>query len=319
MGLEFQTRTSDKESVKLARVSGIYSGLGRTLRGFVWLLALALPAVFSATFFAVSVGPAQAAETVRFSDLQIALDDDEVTAGRKASLIRSLDEKELQAFVVEMAKAFPAKASFEAGQALRTIEILRRHKSFSKSDAKLLLVALGKQKTETSFDGRLRAMRIRLAALSGELSRANLDLELSFLTETKRPSADRLAVIGALTDAMTELGQKPSAELLEKLLSNDVYEIRIHAVDWFRLSLPLSLADRIKFLKTAIRIGPYQARERAYQALLDLEDKDFLATYKAIAGAANGVSCVLDSNEKTRKLCQEADAKALKLEKGKAE
>ena len=319
MGLEFQTRTSDKKTVKLARVSGIYIGLGRTLRGFVGALLLALSALVCAALFAAHVESAHAAESVRFADLQIALDDDEVTAGRKASLIRSLDEKELQAFVVEMAKAFPAKTSFEAGQALRTIEVLRRHKNFSKSDAKTLLLSLGKQKTETSFDGRLRAMRIRLMAISGELSRANLDLELAFLTEAKRPSADRLAVIGALTDAMTELGQKPSAELLEKLLSNDVYEIRIHAVDWFRLSLPLSVPDRIKFLKTAIRMSPYQARERAFQALLAFEDKEFLATYKAIAGAANGVSCVLDTNEKTRKLCQDADAKALKLEKGKAE
>jgi hypothetical protein len=311
MGLEFQTGTSDRKYVNLARVSGIYIGLGCALRAVVMMLAFSL--LSGKPFFAF------ATSTVRFGDLQIALDDDEVTASRKASLIRSLGEKEVKAFVVEMAKVFPAETSFEVGQALRTIEVLRRNKSFTKSDAKVLLVSIGKQKTETSFDGRLRALGIRLRAVSGDLNKASLDQELAFLAEAKRPSADRLAVIGALTDAMTEIGQKPSAEHLEKFLANDVYEIRIHAVDWFRLSLPLPVSDRIKFLKTAIRISPHQARERAFQALLSFDDKDFLATYKAIAGTANGVSCVLDANEKTRKLCQDADVKASSLEKENAE
>lgn len=301
--------------MKTARVSGIYLVLARTLRTVCFAFAL----VF--TFELLSPGFSMADGTVRFSDLQIFLDDDEVTAGRKASLIRSLNEKELQAFVVEMAKVFPAKTSFEAGQALRTIEVLRRHKSFAKSDAKVLVTSLATQKTETSFDGRIRAMRIRLMAVSGDLSKSILDQELSFLTEANRPSADRLAVIGALTDAMTELGQKPSTETLEKLLSNDVYEIRIHAVDWFRLSLPLPSAERIKFLKTAIRVSPFQARERAYRALLSSEDKEFLAIYKAVAGPGNGTSnnginCAVDSNEKTKKLCLDAESKALMLEKG---
>lgn len=289
----------------------IYSIFGRTLRSIVLVLVLALVAGKSVSVFASS--------TLRFADLKIALDDDEVTASRKASLIRFLNEKELQAFVVEMAKVFPATASFEVGQALRTIEVLRRHKSFSKSDAKVLVLAVGKQKTETSYDGRLRALRIRLQALSGDLNQARLDQERSFLAESKRPSADRLAVIGALTDAMVVLNQKPAVEFLEKLLASDVYEIRMHAVDWFRLSLPMPMADRIKFLKTAIRVSPYQARERAFRAFLSFDDKSFLATYKAIAGAANGINCTLDANEKTRKLCQEADAKAMKLNKGKAE
>jgi hypothetical protein len=303
--------------VKTARVSRIYLALGRTLRSvcFAFTFAVAIAFLIELAWPEGSF----ANGTVRFSDLQIVLDDDEVTAGRKASLIRSLNEKEIQAFVVEMAKIFPAKTSFEVGQAIRTIEVLRRHKGFSKSDATVLLTSLAKQKTETSFDGRLRAMRIRLMAVSGELNKTVLEQELSFLTEAHRPSADRLAVIGALTDAMTEIGQKPSVEVLEKLLANDVYEIRIHAVDWFRLSLPLPVSERIKFLKTALRVSPFQARARAYLALLSTDEKDFMATYKAVAGPANGISCVLDSNEKTRKLCQDAEAKALKLEKGKAE
>jgi hypothetical protein len=317
MGLQFQTRTSDRKIVKTARFSGIYLALARTLRAVGFAFALAF------LFELSSPGLSMANDTAKFSDLQIALDDDEMTAGRKASLIRSLNEKELQAFVVEMAKVFPTKTSFEAGQALRTIEALRRHKSFTKSDAKALVTSLAKQKTETSFDGRIRAMRIRLMAVSGDLNKSLLDQELSFLSESNRPSADRLAVIGALTDAMTEIGQKPSAEILEKLLANDVYEIRIHAADWFRLSLPLPAAERIKFLKTAIRVSPFQARERAYRALLSSEDKEFLAIYKAVAGPGSGsegtgINCALDSNEKTRKLCQDAEAKALMLEKGKA-
>jgi hypothetical protein len=303
--------------VKTAWVSGIYLASARTPRTVGFAFALAF------LFQLLSPGFSMANDTAKFSDLQIALDDDEVTAGRKASLIRSLNEKELQAFVVEMAKVFPAKTSFEAGQALRTIEVLRRHKSFAKPDAKVLVTSLAKQKAETSFDGRIRATRIRLMAVSGDLNKSILDQELSFLAEANRPSADRLALIGALTDAMTELGQKPSVETLEKFLANDVYEIRIHAIDWFRLSLPLPLADRIRFLKTAIRVSPFQARERAYRALLSSDDKEFLAIYRAVSGPINGsevtvINCALDSNEKTRKLCQDAEAKALMMEKGKA-
>lgn len=295
--------------MNLTRVSRICLGFGRAI------LTVGVAIALAKTYTAL----AEPSSSVKFSDLQVALDDDEATAGRKSSLIRSLNEKELNTFVVEVGKLFPAKTSFEVGQALRTIEVLRRHKSFTKSDARILLVALGKQNTETSFDGRLRAMRIRLLAVSGELNKTILDQEFVFLTETKRPSADRLAVIGALTDAMTELGQKPSVEILEKLLANDVYEIRIHAVDWFRLSLPLPTAERIRFLKTAIRVSPFQARERAYRALLASEDRDFVTVYKSIAGPANGINCALDAIDKTRKLCQEAEDKALKLEKGKAE
>ncbi len=259
------------------------------------------------------------AEMTRFSELQIALDDNEVTAGRKAALIRSLNEKELQTLVVEVSKLFPAQSSFDVGQALRTIEVLRRHKQFSKSDAKLLLAALSKQKAETSFDGRIRGLKLRLLAVSGEPTKTDFDREILFLSESKRPSADRLAVIGALTDAMTDLGQKPTVETLEKLLSSDVYEIRIHAIDWFRLSQPSAIAEKTRFLKTAIRVSPFQARERAYRALLSFDDKEFLAIYKAIAGITNGVVCSADTNEKTRKLCQDADTRATKLEKGTAE
>lgn len=299
--------------------------MSRTLTGAA-LAAVAL-AVFSSAVAhaqAVEKKPEKPTEKTsekpsdKFADLQIAVDDDEVTSGRKASLIRALNRSELEAFVSEMSNVFPIKASFEVGQALRTIEIIRRHKDFSKADAKVILGALSKQTSETSYDGRIRALRVRLKGVAGDLSKTEIEQELTYLNEAKRPSADRLAVLGALTDAMTEIGQKPPVEILEKLLGNDVYEIRIHAIDWFRLSRAIPIAEKIKFLKLAIRVSPYQARERAYRALLSYDDKEFISVYSAIAGPSNGVSCVVDANEKTRKLCQDADARAISLQKAKA-
>lgn len=253
----------------------------------------------------------------QFSELMIQLEDDEVTAGRKASLIRSLSEKELETFILESAKWIPAESGFALGRWIRSIDILSRNKKFRPSDAKAVLALLSKQQRGFGLEGKMRSLSLRLKAKAGDFSSELVKNELLFLADAKVPSADRLSTLGALTDGMQEAGVKPQVSDLEKLLQNDVYEIRMHAVDWFRI-LEYPEKEGYRFLKAAIKVNPYQVRERVYRYLASLSDKDFLATYKESAGAKNGISCVLDKSEVTRKLCETLEARAAQLGKKEA-
>lgn len=249
------------------------------------------------------------AKTTQFDELVIQLDDDEVTASRKASLLRALSEKEIEKFIKESSEWIPAKSGYEVGRWLRSIEVISRGKAFHAAEAKSALAILAKQRKGYGLDGRLRALGLRLKAKAGELNSEVISKELQYLLDVKVPSADRLATIGALTDAMQEAGVQPSIQDLEKLLASEVYELRMHAVDWFRI-LEFSEKDRRQFLKVAIKANPYQVRERVYRYLANLDDKAFRGLYDEVVGPKNGVSCVMDRNEATRKLCNEAVARA---------
>lgn len=273
------------------------------------MLLIAIPVAFAA-----DPKPTATAKPTQFDELVIQLDDDEVTAGRKASLIRSLSEKELDKFIAESGAWLPAASGFELGRWIRSIEMLSRNKAFRAGDAKTVLGILSQQQRGFGMDGKMRALSLRLKAKAGELNSDAVKNEIKFLQDSKVPSADRLAAIGALTDGMQESGGKPSIQDLEKLLANDVYEIRMHSVDWFRIN-EYPEKDRYRFLKTAIKVNPYQVRERVYRQLAAMEDRDFAATYREVAGAKNGISCVLDKSEVTRKLCESIEARALQLGK----
>lgn len=249
-----------------------------------------------------------------FDEVVIHLDDDEVTAGRKASLLRSLDEKEIEKFIAESAAWIPAASGFELGRWIRSIDNLSRNTSFRAKDAKALIEILKKQKRGFGLDGRFRSLSIRLHSKANILDSDAISREWSYLSDKKVPSADRLAVVGALTDSMQEVGVRPTISDLEKLLVNDVYEIRMHAVDWFRIT-DFSEKDRYRFLKIAIKANPYQVRERAYRFLASLEDKEFLGFYGEVAGAKNGISCILDKSEVSRKMCEEVEARATQMRK----
>lgn len=264
------------------------------------------PTVAAPVLSTVASGPSK---STQFDDLVIQLEDDEATSARKASLLRALSEKEIGRFIKETAAWIPAASGFELGRWVRSIEIVSRSKQFRSDDAKAVLAILAKQQKGFGLDGKMRALRLRLTARAGGLSSDVIKKEFLSLQDTKLPSAERLVAIGALTDAMQEAGVQPSAQELEKLLASEVYEIRMHAVDWFRI-LEFGEKDRRQFLKVAIKSNPYQVRERVYRYLESLDDKAFHAIYSDVAGAKNGISCVMDRSEVTRKLCDEAAARA---------
>lgn len=264
------------------------------------------PTVAAPVLSTVASGPSK---STQFDDLVIQLEDDEATSARKASLLRALSEKEIGRFIKETAAWIPAASGFELGRWVRSIEIVSRNKQFRSDDAKVVLAILAKQQKGFGLDGKMRALRLRLTARAGGLSSDVIKKEFQSLQDTKLPSAERLVAIGALTDAMQEAGVQPSAQELEKLLASEVYEIRMHAVDWFRI-LEFGEKDRRQFLKVAIKSNPYQVRERVYRYLESLDDKAFYAIYSDVAGAKNGISCVMDRSEVTRKLCDEAAARA---------
>jgi hypothetical protein len=260
------------------------------------ILLLAIPVVFAAN------------KPSRFDELVIQLDDDEVTAGRKAALLKSLSQKEMERFISDSAQWIPAATGFELGRWIRSIDLLSRNKDFGPSAAKSVIEILAKQKRGFGLDGKVRSLTVRMQSKAQQLNTDFVDQEWNYLSDKKVPSSDRLAVIGALTDSMQETGIRPSVIELENLLANDVYEIRMHAVDWFRVT-EFSLKDQIRFLKVAIKAQPYQVRERVFRYLSNLEDKDFVPIFQQVAGSKNGVSCVLDKSEVTRKLCEKSESR----------
>lgn len=112
--------------------------------------------------------------------------------------------------------------------------------------------------------GRDVARRLKeQGAVSGRLTPAQVDTELKIAHDSKRPSAERLASAAAVMNACAEFHYQPTLKQLESLLKSDVPELRILAVDWFRLAQPADAKLRASFLKQARETKPRQVRERA--------------------------------------------------------
>ena len=108
-----------------------------------------------------------------------------------------------------------------------------------------------------------------LAAKVGKLDTARIESELNFIADEKSDSVERVGMAGALVDAMSDTPNgetKPTIAQLEKLLKNDISDIRILAVDWFRMAPPPDPSDRIRFLIAALKTNPRQVTESAARA-----------------------------------------------------
>lgn len=82
-------------------------------------------------------------------------------------------------------------------------------------------------------------------------------------------SVERLARAAALVDSMSDASigkMAPTIAQLERLLKNDVTDIRRLAVDWFELSPPTDPEERTRFLISALSTKPRQVREIAIHA-----------------------------------------------------
>ncbi len=161
-------------------------------------------------------------------------------------------------------------------RAILSFEVIRGNNEFDKTTARAMLKAVTDARVGRPIDQSKaldsiveKRLVLFLAAKVGQLDAARIESELNFIADEKRDSVERVGMAGALVDAMGETAKgevKPTAAQLEKLLKNDVSDLRILAVDWFRLAPPADPGDRTRFLIAALKTNPRQVSESASRA-----------------------------------------------------
>lgn len=281
-------------------------GMGTRLK--TSFITTVVATVFALSFQSVSVSSAQTAGSIL--DL-LASGEVQIEEGR--SRLMKLSVAEMQAFVMEAPSRLDLKFE-KRPSVLFAFEILSRRQEFSKkmatdvlkslkaSRAGIGVAAVASEGSPVRSESRLALF---LAARAGVLTQAMIEEELKFVDQAAKPSADRLAKLGALIDAMSEAGLNPSSAQLEKLLQNDVFEIRMLAVDWFRLHTPKNTADRKRFLQKAVKATPVQVRERAYRTIAGWSADDV----KALGADVVLKTCEKDASSVIRSACSEIRSK----------
>ena len=215
-----------------------------------------------------------------------------------------LSISDMQSFVSQAALRLDSKAEKRAATVF-AYEILSRRPDFTKQMAADVLAQLkvAKDGPSARSEGRLALF---LTARAGTLTDSKIVDGLKFVNQGSFSSVDRLAKLGALVDAMSEAGRRPTAAQLEKLLQNDVFEIRMLAVDWFRMQPPENMADRKRFLQQAVKASPVQVRERAYRTVASWSSDDV----RAIGPDIISKNCEKDGSPTIRTACGEIRSKA---------
>jgi hypothetical protein len=215
----------------------------------------------------------------------------------------AMSKADLARFMVEAKARTLSKDRF---QVVRAFDVLRRRKDFDAALAEQMKQVL---KTDPTVDILEERLGLLLEAKSGKLTPAKIQAELQFAALASEPSARRLARLTALTDAMHSVGLSPTVAQLEVLLQNDVYEIRMHAVDWFRISTPVDLKERGRFLKRALSSKPVQVRERAFRTIASWPASEVQALKDVDALPAK---CATDTSAIIREACIDIREKALR-------
>ena len=184
--------------------------------------------------------------------------------------LQTFTKTEIAEFI-EASKSWVTLTTGVRHRVLMTFDVLRRSKSFDQQAAvsmlKVIALRPAKKVEMSAMDSTVeQRLVIFLAAKSGQLNAARLKVEFAAIADRSKSSIERLARAGALTDAMTGEGLKPTTAQLEQLLKNDVSDIRMLSVDWFRLAPPVDAKDRAKFLVAALATNPIQVIERAKRA-----------------------------------------------------
>lgn len=223
----------------------------------------------------------------------------EVGADEARQILFQMSNEDMTAFSSAALEWFRSGEAQKVRAATWSLEILARRKEFSVVNAGLILDGLASSKTE--IDSRLE---VRLLAKADRLSVSRIQELIQESSKGPGPSAPRLATLGVLTDILSEKGVSPNLLQLETLLKSDVFEIRMHAVDWFRLSPLSSVQERAKFLEQAFAVKPVQARERAYRTLASWPGDEVRAILKASPKLVSR-SCEKDKSPSIRAACLE--------------
>jgi hypothetical protein len=258
--------------------------------------------VFVLVAFAVSMsfGVSTSFAAASFEPIFRALTGGEVERDAARSKLLAMSREQVARFLEEAKGRTATKNRF---QVVRAFDVLRRRPDFDAATAEMMIQIL---KTAPKNDVLEERLALILEAKAGALTPAKIQSELQFTTLVTEPSTRRLGRLTALTDAMDANGMKPTAAQLESLLQNDVFEVRIHAVHWFRLAPPADLKERIHFLKLALGSKPVQVRESAYQTIASWSAVDVQALQK---GDVLSVKCAADPSTIIRGACAEIQEK----------
>lgn len=236
----------------------------------------------------------------------------EVGAEDARQILFQMSNDDMTAFSTAALEWLRSGESSKVRAATWSLEVLGRRKEFSVANASVILDGLSSSKTE--IDPRLE---VRLLAKADRLSVSRIQELIQESSKGPGPSAPRLATLGVLTDILSEKGVAPNLLQLETLLKSDVFEIRMHAVDWFRLSPLPSVQERAKFLEQAFSVKPVQARERAYRTLASWQGEEVRAILKASPKLVTR-TCEKDKSPSIRAACLEIIEKSKSKTKGEA-
>ncbi|MDX9730806.1 MAG: hypothetical protein RBT63_03455 [Bdellovibrionales bacterium] len=182
---------------------------------------------------------------------------------RRTKLMK-LSKSGVQKLIQEAPQVLSLGKGEYSGQVIEVFALLSARPDFDPSLALEMLKTVETIRTATKHETRLA---LWLTAKAGRLTDERITREFAGVLDVKTASAQRLATLVALTDAMAAAGKTPTLLQLENLVRSDVFEIRMHAVDWFRASPPKAGKDREQFLKVALESKPLQVRERAYRTI----------------------------------------------------
>ncbi len=256
------------------------------------VLAILFTAIFLSTSAKANVG------VLKFESVFSAFEGGGAARDSARSRLLTMPSEELGRFLAE------ATLRLEKGsrdQVVRAFDIVRRRKDFDAARAKQLRIILSS--TSAKRDVLETRLILLLDAKTGELSESRIADELKQVEKTDVPSTMRLSRLTGLTDAMESTSKAPTISQLEMLLKNDVFEIRMHAVDWFRLRPPTGVQDRARFLRAALGSNVLQVRERAYQTIASWPGDKIIEIKKQ--GGVLPAKCAADPSRAIQKACSE--------------
>ena len=255
---------------------------------------------------ALAQGSSQAAQVLeKFSRGEVGAED-------ARQILLKMSNDEMTSFSKVALSWWRSKEVAKVRAATWSLEVLARRKEFSSAMAALILDDALRVDSKIEIDPRLE---VRLLGKAGRLNATRVQSLISEIAGGKsvedrkvEPSATRLSKLGVLIDVLTDQGVSPSLSQLESLLQSDVFEIRMHAVDWFRLSPPVSAAERSKFIENALATKPVQVRERASRALASLPEADLRAVLKVNPKLMDR-ACQKEKSPTIRSSCSEISKK----------
>lgn len=213
-------------------------------------------------------------------------------AGMQAARLKlsNLSKSEILEFIAT-AKTWLRDSEILHQRAILSFEVIRGNNEFDKTSAAAMLKSVNDARVGRPIESKAldsiveKRLVLFLTAKVGKLDSARIESELNFIADEKRDSVERLGMAGALVDAMADNPKgevKPTIAQLERLLKNDISDLRILAVDWFRIAPPGDPTDRTRFLIAALKTNPRQVSESAARAC----DADVSPTVRDKCGKA---------------------------------